>query len=174
MHILLNYFRNDSIKLCKRYSIRTPFLILKIGIIFIVILIQFICCTYGFSDAHSTQAGISLSLSKFFLSFEFEFGFNPTFETLYCLSHICLSIEPPLLALFSFEIVYVRFNLFVNVFIILILKHINYLIFYQKLKNAHSMGTLWFRIVHCSILIVIIKIIFYFIGVNILHIEYKN
>jgi len=71
----------------------------------------YLLITYVFSDECSTQAGVSfLSLVKYFLSFELKFeGFNPP---LYCLSHFCLSsVPPPSFVLFSFEIVYVRFNL---------------------------------------------------------------
>lgn len=81
-------------------------------------LIRFTRYTYCFSDAHSTQAGISLpSLVRDFFSFEFsigEFIAVWAFETLYCLSHICLSNVPPPLAPFSFDMVYVRLRLFVR------------------------------------------------------------
>lgn len=70
--------------------------------------------TYSFSGEFSIQVGVSfLSLVKYFLSIELRFeGFNPIFEALYCLSHFCRSsVPPPSLVLFSFDIVYVRFNL---------------------------------------------------------------
>lgn len=102
--LLQNYLNLDYtqyIFTLHKYIVRLHFRVITI----------YLLITYGFSDKFSTQAGVSfLSLVKYFLSFELKFeGFNPL---LYCLSHFCLSsVPPPSLVLFSFDIVYVRFNL---------------------------------------------------------------